>query len=269
MKKVTSRDGTSIAYEQLGSGPPVVLVDGAFCGRGFGPMPALAALLAPRFTVFHYDRRGRGDSGDTQPYAVDREVEDLAAVAQAAGAPVFLYGCSSGAALAVRGAASGLLKVRKLALYEAPFALDGTHRPQPADFREQLAALVAAGKRDDAVKLFMRVVGAPGFAIFMMRLMPNVWPKLRAVAHTLPYDFKVLGETQTGGPMPAELREKLQAISPPALTMAGSKSPQWMHHAAKQMAQTLQAASFRVIPGQDHNVAAKAAGPALTEFFSS
>jgi pimeloyl-ACP methyl ester carboxylesterase len=269
VKKVTSKDGTSIAYEQRGSGPPLVLVDGAFCRRGFGPMPTLAPLLASRFTVFHYDRRGRGDSGDTRPYAVEREVEDLAAVVQAAGEPVLLYGISSGAALALRTAASGLVKVRKLAVYEAPFALDGTHRPAPADFREQIAAMVSSGRRDAAVKLFMKVVGVPGFGILIARLLPNVWPKLRAVAHTLPYDFAILGDTQSGGAMPSELRAKLAAISAPTLAMAGGKSPQWLHHAARQVAELVPAGSFRVVPGQDHNIAAKAIAPFLSEFFST
>jgi pimeloyl-ACP methyl ester carboxylesterase len=267
MKTTTSRDGTRLAYEALGSGPPLVLVDGAFCRRTFGPMPDLAKLLAARFTVFHYDRRGRGESGDTPPHAVEREVEDLEAIVAAAGGSPFLYGISSGAALSIRGVASGLA-VKKLAVYEPPFALDGTHTPSPADFREQIAAMLAAGKRDDAVKLFMKVVGAPSFAIFFMRLLPGVWPKLRAVAHTLPYDFAVLGDTQSGGPLPAELREKLASITIPTLALAGGKSPEWMHHASKKVVETVALGSFRVVPGQDHNVSARAMAPVLTDFFS-
>ncbi len=274
MKTVTSKDGTSIAYEELGSGPALVLVDGAFCRRTFGPMPALAAALAKHFTVFHYDRRGRGDSTDTKPYAVEREVEDLAAVVAKAAASangsgsVLMYGISSGAALAIRGAGAGL-PVSKLAVYEPPFALDGTHTPAPADFREQIATMVAEDRRSDAVKMFMTVVGAPAFAIFFMRLLPNVWPKLRAVAHTLPYDFAVLGDTQGGGALPGELREKLEAIKAKTLAMAGSKSPNWMHHASKKIAKTVSSGSFQVVPGQDHNVSAKAMAPVLTAFFAS
>jgi pimeloyl-ACP methyl ester carboxylesterase len=267
MHTTTSKDGTTIAYEKLGSGPPVVLVDGAFCRRAFGPMPTLAPLLAKHFTVLHYDRRGRGDSGDTQPYASDRELEDLVAVVQAAGGEPFLYGISSGAALALRGVASGI-KVKKLVVYEPPFALDGTHTPSPPDYREQIAGSMERGDRDAAVKLFMKAVGAPAFAIFMMRLMPNVWPKLRAVAHTLAYDFALLGDTQSGGPLPGELREKLASIQVPTLAMAGGKSPNWMHHASKTVASTVQHGEFRVIPGQDHNLGAKALLPVLLEYFT-
>ncbi len=267
MKTTTSKDGTTIAYEQLGSGPAVVLVDGAFCRRAFGPMPDLAKALSSRFTVLHYYRRGRGESGDTKPYTLDKELDDLEAVVAAAGSDVCVYGISSGAALAMRAVGRGL-RIRRLAIYEPPFALDGTHTPTPADFREQIAAMLAAGDRDAPVKLFMRVVGVPAFGIFFMRWMPNVWPKLRAVAHTLPYDFAQLGDTQRGGPLPADLASALAAISCPTVAMAGSKSPPWMHHASKTIGETVRGASFRIVPGQDHNVSAKAMAPVLTELFA-
>ena len=273
MNTVISKDGTVIAYEQLGSGPSVVLVDGAFCGRAFGPMPALAKLLAPHFTVFHYDRRGRGGSGDTQPYAVERELEDLSAVfaracALSPGGKAYLYGTSSGAALALRAAGGGLA-AQKVAVYEPPFALDGTRTPEPLDFRERIGAFIAQGDRDSAVKLFMKVVGVPAFGIFFMRLMPNVWPKLRAVVHTLPYDFAVLGDAQTGGPMPSELEATLSAISAPTRAFVGGKSPPWMQHAVKRVAETIPGATTDVVPGQDHNVGAAAMAPCLIAFFSS
>lgn len=269
MKTVTSRDGTAIAYEELGSGPAAVLVDGAFCGRTFGPMSALAKLLADECTVYHYDRRGRGGSGDTLPYAPEREVEDLAAVfgvAAAKSGMAHLYGISSGAALALRGAAHGL-PVHRLVVYEPPFALDGVHTPTPPDFREQIAAMIARGERDGAVKLFMRVVGVPAFGIFFMRLLPNVWPKLRAAVHTLPYDFAVLGETQSGLPLPAELARKLESISVPTLALAGGKSPAWLHHAARKVAEGVRGATFSVVRGQDHNVSAQAIAPVLLDYY--
>ena len=268
MKTARSKDGTIIAYEHIGSGPALVLVDGAFCYRAFGPMPKLAALLAPHFTVYFYDRRGRGESGDTLPYVIDREIEDLNAIVDAAGGRAFIYGISSGAALAMRAVASGV-RAQKLVVYEPPFALDGTRFPDPADYREQITSMIAAGERDNAVKLFMKVVGAPAFVIFMMRLFPNVWPKLRSVAHTLPYDLTVLGDTQRGAAFPSEFREQLASITTPTLSLAGGKSLPWMHHAAKVVAETIPHASFRVIPGQDHNVAAKAIAPALIEYFST
>jgi pimeloyl-ACP methyl ester carboxylesterase len=143
MKTTTSKDGTRLAYEQLGSGPALVLVDGAMCGRAFGPMAELAARLAPRFTVYHYDRRGRGDSGDTPPYAVEREVEDLAAIVDAAGGSAYLYGTSSGAVLALRAAAAGV-RVPKMVLFEPPFAGEDTP-PLPERSRARVDELLAAG----------------------------------------------------------------------------------------------------------------------------
>jgi len=267
MSVVVSADGTRIAYEMNGSGPPLLLVDGAFCSRAFGPMPALAPLLTSRFSVVTFDRRGRGESGDTSPYAVERELEDLNAVATAVGGSLFVYGTSSGAVLAARAVAAGL-PTAKLALHEPPVALDGTHAPTPADFRERIASDVVAGRRGDAVKLFMRVVGVPSAGIFFMRLMPNVWPKLTAVAHTLPYDFAVLGDTQSGGPVPAELAGALSSIRVPTVLLVGGKSPPWMHHAAKRVTDHIVGSTVRVLPGQTHNVKAKSVAPALIEHFT-
>ncbi len=268
MKTVTSKDGTRIAYEQLGSGPPLLLVDGAFCGRGFGPMAKLAALLSAHFTVIHYDRRGRGDSGNTAPYAVARELEDIQALVDAAGGSVAMYGISSGAVLAARAVAHGV-NVKKLFLYEPPLALDGTHHPSPADFIEQIDSMLANSNPNAAVKLFMKVVGMPAFAIAIMRWVPGVWPKLRAVAPTLRYDFAVLGDTQRGGPLPAELKDVLANIHIPVRVGAGGKSLPWMHHAAKTVAAGIAGATTTVIPGQDHKLGEKAAAPVLLEFFGA
>jgi pimeloyl-ACP methyl ester carboxylesterase len=268
MKTVTSKDGTKIAYEQMGSGPPLILVDGAFCRRAFGPMRGLAALLAERFTVIHYDRRGRGDSGDGSAYDVEREVEDLQALVDAAGGEAFLYGTSSGAVLAARAVAAGT-NVKKLALYEPPLALDGTHHPDPADFIERIVGFIKADRRGDAVKLFMKVVGVPAVGIFFMQLMPGVFKGLKSVAHTLPYDFAVLGDTQRGAALPTELESKLRSINVPTLTLAGGKSPPWLKHAAKKVADVVKGARTDIIPGQDHNVAARAIAPTLLQFFAS
>ena len=190
MGKVLSIDGTAIAFERAGQGPPLILVDGALCSRSFGPMPKLAPLLTSRFTVYTYDRRGRGESGDTRPYAVEREIENIQALMREAGAPAFLLGLSSGAARAAEAAARGL-PIERLALYEPPYMVDpGAPRP-PADYEIQLRTLVAGGRRGDAVRLFMRVVGLPRFLVAVMRFFP-MWPKLEAVAHTLAYDAAVM-----------------------------------------------------------------------------
>jgi len=162
MSTVRSADGTTIAYTRAGQGPPLILVDGALCSRSFGPMPKLAAQLTPHFTVYTYDRRGRGASGDTPPYAAEREVDDLEALAElaCAGETVFVHGTSSGSALALE-AAKRIPAIGKLAVYEPPFIVDGTRPPIPDDYLARLDRLVADGRSGDAVKMFMRFVGTP------------------------------------------------------------------------------------------------------------
>lgn len=268
MNTVTSKDGTSIAYERIGSGPPLLLVDGAFCSRSFGPMRALAKRLAPRFTVAFYDRRGRGKSGDSPTYEVANEIDDIEALVKALGGEAFVYGTSSGALLAARAVAAGI-RARKLAIYEPPLALDGTHRPEPADYIEQIATMLSAGRRGDAVKLFMSVVGVPRIGILIMRLVPGVFRGLEATAHTLPYDFAVLGDTQRGGPLPAELEQALRSIRVPTLVMTGGKSPAWMHHATRRVADVVPGSVTSIVAGQNHNASARAIAPALFEFFSA
>ena len=266
MNTVTSKDGTRIAFDQRGSGPPLVLVDGALCSRKFGPMASLAELLAPRFTVFNYDRRGRGDSGDTPPYSVERETEDLAALVETAGGAPFLYGSSSGAALVMRAAAGGV-RARKLVLHEPPYALDDSASPLLGSYRARIGELLAADRRGDAVALFMKVVGVPAFGVFMMRLMPNIWPKMKAVARTLPYDFAQLGDTP-GKPLSRELRDVMAAVSAPTLLVLGGKSPDWMRRAVETVASAIPGAKQRTVPGQNHAIAAKAIAPVLVEFFA-
>ena len=266
MLTVTSRDGTRIAYEKLGSGPPVVLVDGAFCGREFGPMPALSKLLAERYTVVHYDRRGRGASGDAPGYAVEREIEDLAAIVRTLDAAPCVYGCSSGAVLAARAVGGGV-EAKRLALYEPPLALDGTHFPSPADYIARIDEHLSHDRRREAVKLFMSVVGMPRLMVWLMSLFP-VFRTLESVAHTLRYDFAVLGDTQRGGPLPDELARALTEIRIPTLSLAGSKSPEWMKHASRVVAERVSGEKKTgILAGQDHNASAKAVAPALIEFF--
>jgi pimeloyl-ACP methyl ester carboxylesterase len=267
METTVSKDGTRIAYERVGVGPPVILVDGAFCSRAFGPMPKLAPLLAQQFTVIYYDRRGRGQSGDTPPYAVEREVEDLQALFAAAGGSPYLFGISSGAVLALRAAASGA-EVRKLLLYEPPITMADSPPPVQPDLKPQIIEMVAAGRRGDAVKTFMKMVGVPPIFIFLMRIMPNVLPKLTAVAHTLPYDFAAMGDTDAGKPLPTELIEAMGSVKAPTLVVAGGKSPAWMHHTAQVVTNGIPQAEKRTLDGQDHNVAPKAIAPVLKEYFS-
>src|SRR5215204_5655134 len=190
METVTSSDGTTIAFDLLGDGPPVILVCGGSTDRTANA--GEAELLAEHFTVFNYDRRGRGDSGDTAPYAVEREVEDLDAVVAAAGGSASVYGTSSGAALALEAAASGLA-ITKLALWEPPFSLDESSRP-PQDQVERYDEMISAGRRGDAVEYFMtKVVGLPSEFVAYARTQP-FWQKQEELAHTLAYDATIMGD---------------------------------------------------------------------------
>jgi pimeloyl-ACP methyl ester carboxylesterase len=268
MDTVQSADGTPIAFTKAGQGPPLILVDGALCCRSFGPMPKLAAQLTPRFTVYTYDRRGRGASGDTRPYAADREVDDLEALVALAGAAagtaetVFVHGTSSGAALALE-AAKRIRAIARLAVYEPPFMVDGSRAPMPGDFLTRLDELVAGERRTDAVKMFMRFVGTPAIFTAVMPLTP-VWPKLKAVAHTLPYDITIIQDHYRGTPFtPAEWAE----VKIPTLVAAGGKSPAWMTNGTRALADALPDARYRTLPGQNHMVKPQAVAPVLTEFF--
>jgi pimeloyl-ACP methyl ester carboxylesterase len=268
MSIVTSADGTSIGYDRTGSGPSLVLVDGAFCSRQFGPMPDLAPLLATNFTVYTYDRRGRGESGDTKPYAREREVEDVEALIDAAGGSAYVHGTSSGAVLALRAAAALPDKVKKLAIYEAPMVVDDSRPAPPADYLQQIDDMLARGRNGDTVAYFMtKMVGAPAFVPYIMRVLP-AWKKLKAVAPTLPYDFAILGDSQTGKGIPAELSKAIGSIEAPVWCGDGGKSPAWMRHAQDAVAALLSDSRRETLPGQTHQVKAAVIAPALTAFFA-
>ena len=258
-----SNDGTRIAFERAGSGPLLVLVDGALCFRAFGPAREISAQLTDRYTVVVYDRRGRGESGDTEPYAPQREFEDLAAVIEAAGGDAFVMGQSSGAGIVYRAAAAGV-RIRKLVGYEAPWvglraAKDGT----PRDYLGELRALLAHGENGKAVGYFMvKMVGGPFFLPLVMRLMPKVWTQLQATATTLPYDAEVMGG-QFEPPL-----DELGRITVPSLVLCGGKSPEAMKAAQRTVAATIPGAQHRILPGQTHQVSASALAPVLAEFFS-
>jgi pimeloyl-ACP methyl ester carboxylesterase len=221
----------------------------------------LAPLLAQRFTAFTYDRRGRGDSGETAPYDITREVEDLEALIQEAGGSAYVFGHSSGAVLALRAAVHGL-PIKKLALYEAPFIVDRS-RPSTENDWAQIEAFVAEGRRGDALKVFLRSVGVPAFAIALMRWLP-VWGKVMAVAHTLPHDGAIVREFQRGEPLPGA---SWANVTIPALAIDGGKSPAWMQSGTRALAATLSNAQYRTLRGQTHDVAAKVLAPVLKDFF--
>jgi len=261
MNTVTSKDGTTIAYDKSGNGPAVILIDGAFCSRTFGPMPKLASHLEEQFTVFTYDRRGRGNSTNSKPYAVEREVEDIEALINAAGGSAFLYGISSGAALAIHAVREGL-KVKKLALYEPPY-VDGTSgRTMPANYQAKVREFIANDRRGDAVKYFMtKMIGAPSIVAFIMQFMP-AWGKLKAVAHTLPYDIEIMGDYT----VPTAI---VGSVKVPTLIAGGTKSQAPLRNAVKLVAESLPHPTLRSLEGQTHNVKAEILAPVLVEFFNS
>lgn len=257
---VTSADGTTIAFDRYGAGPALVLVHGACTDRTHPTLAAVATALAPWFTVFNYDRRGRGTSGNNTPYAVARELDDLAAVITAAGGSALVFGGSSGAALALR-AAAGNPAIAKLAVWEPPFHVDGTAPHLPDDFAVRLADLVAQGRRSDAVELFLvAAADVPGETVKAMRTQAS-WPATEALAHTLAYEAAVLGP---GNALPAD---QLTATTQPTLVLNGANSPPWMINAGETVARSMPCAVHRMLANQAHNVTPEAITPELLEFF--
>jgi pimeloyl-ACP methyl ester carboxylesterase len=261
MEQVLSSDGTAIVFDRTGDGPPLILVGGALQHRAVDTATSrLAALLAPRLTVFHYDRRGRGDSGDTAPYAVEREVEDLGALIDEAGGWAFLYGMSSGGALALEAAARGLAAT-KLALYEPPFILDNGRPGTPEDFATKLAELTSAGRRGDAVEFFLTEgPGMPAEAIAQMR-QTAIWPQFEAVAHTLAYDTTIMADQKS------LLAERVPSVTAPTLLIDGGASPVWSRNAVQTLADKLPHGHRRTLEGQTHVAAPELLAPVLVEFF--
>lgn len=256
-----SKDGTGIAFDRTGKGPALILIGGALSERStWGPY---AKLLAPNFTVLSYDRRGRGDSGDTAPYAVEREIEDLEALLDEVGGKAFVHGQSSGAVLAMAAAAKLPDKIEKLSLYEPPFIIDGSRPLPPENFAEHLDELIAANRRGEAVEYFLtEVVGMPAEALAEMKGSP-MWPGLEAMAHTLAYDVDILGDNLSGKPLPAD---KLSAVTAPTLVIAGGASPEWIRNTAKALAEVLPDAEYRTLDGQAHNAAPDVLIPEIESF---
>ena len=255
---VTSRDGTKIAVDVLGSGPAIVLVSGGSVDRGSNA--GLAEVLKGDFTVHNYDRRGRGDSGDTLPYAVEREIEDIEAVIAAAGGSAHLYGSSSGAGLALEAAAAGA-SVDRLILWEPPYNLDPAGRP-PADSVEQLDRMVADGRREDAATFFMvDMVRMPAEFAAFARTQPW-WPAQEAIAHTLAYDARVMGDYSV--PTATAAR-----VTVPTLILTGGASFPFFRPTAEALVAAMPDARSAVLPDQEHNVDPAILGPAIAAFLKA
>lgn len=263
MNKVISKDGTPIAFDQSGHGPALILVSPATATRS--DAAGLSAHLAPHFTVLAYDRRGRGDSGDTPPYAVEREVEDIEALITDAGGSAFVFGHSSGAVLALEAARLLPGKIEKLALYEPPFIIDDSRPPVPQDYVPHLNELIAAGRRTEAVEYFMiDAMLVPAEMVAHMRNTP-MWSQIEAVAHTIPYDGTIMGNTMSGNP--STIR-KYASVTVPTLVMVGGESPSFFHNGTQTLVDILPHAQHRTLAGQNHGPADEALVPALVEFFT-
>jgi pimeloyl-ACP methyl ester carboxylesterase len=263
MERATSEDGTTIAFDRSGEGPPIVLVGGALSDRAV--TAPLAGHLAPRFTVISYDRRGRGDSGDTAPFAVEREVEDLEAVIQEAGGSAFVFGHSSGGVLALEATRALPDSLTKLALYEPPFVIDGSRPPLPADFVTRLQELTSSDRRDEALEYFL--VNGPWVPIEVVETMRREppWPSLEALAHTLAYDGAIMEGLMSGSPAPLG---RWASVATPTLVMDGGESPEWQRNAVRALVAVLPHAHRRTLDGQDHGPADHVLWSALEEFFA-
>lgn len=255
---VTSRDGTRITYDKVGAGPTLLVVNGALGFRAMSFARQLTRELAKHFTVIDYDRRGRGESGDRPPYSVDREIEDLdALVRQASAEPPYVFAQSSGAALALRAAASGV-PMKALVAYEPPYMVgDPPDRPA-ADYRERVTALIAQGRREEAVKLFMVTVGVPRPVVFVMRFLP-FWKDMLAAAHTLPYDAAVMGDFE----FPVQM---LASVRVPVVVAVGEKTTSTLRRAAQATAEAIPGAEYRVASGMSHAVKPAVLAPLLREW---
>lgn len=265
MSFVTSKDGTKIGFSVEGTGPALVLVDGAMCYRaGNSPMPKLAALLKDAFTVYTYDRRGRGESGDQKEYDIQREVEDIEALIDHAGGHASLYGVSSGALLAIYAADTLTSKVDKLAVYEAPLVLDTSRPIIPDNYVSNLQKAIAEGKPTLAIQTFMKdAVGMPAFIVKIMPFFPG-FSKGQKIAHTLVYDGKITKTATNGIDLVAGLWKN---VSAPTFVIAGGKSQPWMRDSNEKLSKTFSKGTFQIFLGENHMLKPQVHAPILKTFF--
>lgn len=259
-QQVSSRDGTRIAFDRLGDGPPLIVIGGILCDRQ--RTRPLAEALARRLTVIHFDRRGRGESGDTPPYAVDREIDDIAALIDAAGGRAAVYGHSSGAGLALRAAARGL-PITRLVLHEPPYGGDDEESRRGARaLAEAVCAAIAADRRADAIATFLTAAGLPPETV-------AAWasdPSMLAMAPTMAHDVAVMGELETGGTIPVD---RVRAIRVPTLVLAGGASPDFFRDTAARLAELLPDGRCTVLDGADHGAPAEVVAPVVADFVTS
>jgi pimeloyl-ACP methyl ester carboxylesterase len=260
-----SKDGTKIAWSKTGKGQPVIVIDGALCHRNFGANMKLPQYLNEHFTVYTYDRRGKGESGNKKPFALQREFEDLQSLIDVVGESPFVYGISSGAALALEAANHGL-SFKKLALYEAPYIVDDSRRPIPQDYLQTLEKFIAAGENGKALNYFLKAgAGLPAYVVLMMRLMP-VWKQVKSIVDTVIFDTLAIGSNGSGEKLTAG---KWPGVRIPVLLISGSKSQQWIRNAMLNLAEVLPDSTHLILKGETHTVNPKMLAPHLISFFKS
>jgi pimeloyl-ACP methyl ester carboxylesterase len=276
MNTVTSKDGTSIAFDKTGTGFPLILVTGALGTRSGWVKDGFVDLLKNDFTVINYDRRGRMDSGDTAPYAAEREIEDIEALIDFVGGSAYVHGISSGAILSLEATAKMPNKIKKLGMYEPPFIIDDSRPPLPKDYVEQLNKAIAENRRGDAVEIFMTkallipaqfvatMKNAPSAETFGEGAKPPDWSDMEKVAHTLAYDGIIARDFLAGKPLPSK---RWSAFTAPAIVIVGGNSEPFFLDGAKALANDMPNVKVRVLEGQDHAVSAAALAPVLIEFF--
>jgi len=260
MKTVVSKDGTKIAYDVYGNGPALIYITGASCFRNFMPIKNDVKTFAKNFSVFTYDRRGRADSGDTAPYAIEREIEDIAALIDAAGGSAYLYGHSSGAVLALEAALSLPRKVQKAVIYDASYVHDATEKAAYKELGLQTKALLKDGKNAKAMKTFLSGIGMPKPFVALLPLFPG-WKTMKTLAPTLAYDIALTEDTP---PL-----KKIAGITQPVHVVVGSKSPKSVQAVGADVAQAIPKSTFQTLEGQDHMVSAEKLLPVLTQFFGA
>ncbi|MEV0298960.1 alpha/beta hydrolase [Nocardia sp. NPDC050710] len=260
MEIAVSKDGTRLAYDVVGAGPALVYITGATCFRKFRPILGDVKVFGTKFSVYNYDRRGRGDSGDTAPYAVERELEDIEAIIDAAGGKAHLYGHSSGAVLALEAALRMPDKVDRVVIYDAPYVHDETERRSYRELAEKVAGLLSDEQNGRALKVFLRGIGMPAPFVALLPAFPG-WKSMKALAPTLRYD---IGLTEEVPPL-----DRLAKIDVPVCISVGAKNPVGLHHVAEQLAKTIPHSTHRVIDGQDHMVSAKVLLPVLEEHLTA
>jgi pimeloyl-ACP methyl ester carboxylesterase len=261
MLSIRSKDGTTIAYSKIGDGPVLILVDGALCHRKQGPMTDLAQELAGRFTVITYDRRGRGESDDTLTYAVEREVEDLAALVSVMGESAFAFGVDTGAALILRACAAGVA-IFKIALYEPFFVIDEDARKQIVEDKAKLEKLLSEGKESAAIAHYLtKFRGMSVFVANMLR-MSEWWKRVKVMAHTLQYDSEVMGDYL----LPAE---RLKRISVPAMLVSGVESPSQFQASTEAVADAICSSRLVYLDSLTPELNPNSIAPFIEQFFLS